>query len=205
MRNWREATLEYGRCNGIVRRVAWAALVLLGHLTAPLAMAHGGLSIDEDMCKLKVGAYIMHFAGYQPGTSGAREFCEDIPEVGQTVVTMDAVDDVLRTMPIQVRIVRDTGASPTEPPREADTVLYLPPKLYPAGSVTFEYQFDGPGKFVGYVMAGDKGQHVARFPFSVGGTNSAWSAILPYLGLVGLALVLLAYTTRRREGSAHTD
>lgn len=202
MRNWGEATLVQLRCNGVVRRVVWAALALLGHLTAPLAMAHGGLSIDEDKCKLKVGAYVMHFAGYQPGSSGAREFCEDIPEVGQTVVTMDAVDDVLRTMPIQVRIVRDTGASPTEPPREADTVLYLPPKLYPAGSVSFEHQFDGSGKFVGYVMAGDKGQHVARFPFSVGGKKSAWSGFLPYLGLGGLGLLLLAYTKRRAGASA---
>lgn len=193
---------QKARCDdGFVRRCMWSILALWGALAAPLAMAHGGLSMDQDKCVLRVGSYFMHFAGYQPSSSGATEFCEDIPEAGQTVVTIDAIDDVLRTMPLQVRIVRDTGASPTESPREADTVLYLPPKLYPAGSVSFEYHFEGPGKFVGYVMAGDKGQHVARFPFSVGRQQSVWSGLMPYVGLGALALMLLVYTGRRRVSS----
>jgi hypothetical protein len=187
--------------NGFVRRFMWPIFALLGALVTPLAMAHGGLSMDQDKCVLKVGPYFMHFAGYQPGSSGATEFCEDIPAAGQTVVTIDAIDDVLRTMPLQVRIVRDTGAPPAEPPREADTVLYVPPKLYPAGSVSFEYQFEGPGQFVGYVMAGEKGQYVARFPFSVGRKQSVWSSLMPYAGLGVLALLLLVYTGRRRKSS----
>ena len=31
--------------------------------------AHGGLSLADDMCKLTVGPYMMHFTGYQPNSS----------------------------------------------------------------------------------------------------------------------------------------
>lgn len=202
MKVWLKMGRTAMRGDGFMRRVVWPMMALLSYLATPLAMAHGGLSMDQDKCVLRVGAYFMHFAGYQPSSSGATEFCEDIPNAGQTVVTVDAIDDVLRTMPLQVRIVRDTGAPPTEPPREADTVLYLPPKLYPAGSISFEYQFDAPGQFVGYVMAGDKGQHVARFPFSVGRKQSAWGSLMPYVGLGVLALLLVAYTGKRRAASS---
>ena len=201
MRFWSKIARTAIFGDGTVRRAVWPFLALCCSMAAPMAMAHGGLSMDQDKCVLRVGPYFMHFAGYQPSSSGATEFCEDIPAAGQTVVTIDAIDDALRSMPLQVRIVRDTGAPPAEPPREADTVLYIPPKLYPAGSVSFEYKFDGPGKFVGYVLAGDNGQHVSRFPFSVGRTQSVWSSMMPYVGLGALALLLLAYTGRRRISS----
>ena len=76
-----------------------------------LAAAHGGLSMDEDYCKLRVGQYVMHFVGYQPDSaSGPKEFCEDIPETGRTIVVLDYVDDALRDLPTEVRIIRDTGS-----------------------------------------------------------------------------------------------
>ena len=28
--------------------------------------AHGGLSLADDICKLTIGPYTMHFTGYQP-------------------------------------------------------------------------------------------------------------------------------------------
>ncbi len=150
-------------------------------ITSGAASAHGGLSMDKDMCKLTAGPYYMHFTGYQPDISGSQEFCEDIPKTGQIIVTMDMVDEVLRTMPVGVRIIRDTG---DESQIDAVTVLYQEPKLYPNGSVTFEHNFDQPGKFVGLVSVGEKGEYLSRFPFSVGiaGPN--------YMMYFGIAMVL---------------
>lgn len=180
---------------------AWM-LAGLGLLGSAQALAHGGLSIDQDLCKLRVGPYIMHFAGYQPGLAGAKEFCEDIPGTGPTTVVMDAVDGVLREMPIEVRIVVDTGDG-----RDRDTppVVHLPPRLYPAGSVSFENTFDKPGKFVGYVIAGSQGEHVARFPFSVGAERPAWGTWLAVAGFVAGAVMLYLFTVRsgRRRAAAH--
>jgi hypothetical protein len=72
------------------------------------AFAHGGLSMDEDTAS--VGPYLMHFVGYQPDSaSGPKEFCEDIPETGRTIVVLDYLNDELRDLPTEVRIIRDTG------------------------------------------------------------------------------------------------
>ena len=53
------------------------------------AQAHGGLALAEDMCRLTIGPYNMHFTGYQPDNTRNKEFCEDIPATGRTVVVLD--------------------------------------------------------------------------------------------------------------------
>jgi hypothetical protein len=141
------------------------AVLASGALLSTQAQAHGGLSMAEDMCKLTVGPYMMHFTGYQPESTQEKQFCEDIPGTGQTVVVLDYIEQELRSLPTEVRIIRDTGS---ENNLDAITVLHLPPKVYPNGSIDFTYTFEQPGKFVGMVTVGDKQQHISRFPFSVG-------------------------------------
>ena len=181
--------------------MAFAGAVLI--LAASLAYAHGGLSMDEDRCKLRVGRFLMHFVGYQPDSpSGPREFCEDIPETGRTVVVLDYLNDELRDLPTEVRIVRDTGLRDTasESDLDAITVLHLPAKVYPSGSLSFEHEFDAPGKFVGLVTVGGAQQAVSRFPFSVGRT-SRWPHLIGgalLLALVAVALYRFALDRRSR-------
>ena len=141
------------------------AVFAMGALVSSQAHAHGGLSMAEDMCKLTVGPYMMHFSGYQPESTQQKQFCEDIPATGQTIVVLDYIEQELRTLPADVRIIRDTG---TEENIEGITVFHLPSKVYPNGSIDFTYTFDKPGKFVGIVTVGDKQQHISKFPFSVG-------------------------------------
>lgn len=177
-----------------------AAMALLACLMAPFgARAHGGLSMDDDKCKLRVGPYFMHFAGYQPLANGNREFCEDIPQVGPTVVVMDMTDEALRSMPVEVRIIRDTG---DESRLDAVTVLHLPPRLYPSGSVPLEHNFQQPGRFVGLVMAGEKGQYVSRFPFSVGEPRSSYGSYLLMLAVPFAGLLLYLASGRARRAAA---
>ena len=92
------------------------------------ARAHGGLALAEDMCRLTIGPYNMHFTGYQPDNTRNKEFCEDIPATGRTVVVLDYMEDALRPLPTEVRIIKDTGS---EQDLQAITVLHLPPKVYP--------------------------------------------------------------------------
>ena len=75
--------------------------------------AHGGLALAEDMCVLTVGPYRMHFTGYQP-LSQEEEFCEDIPEVGKTVIALDYIQEELRPLKTEVRIIRDSISFATE-------------------------------------------------------------------------------------------
>jgi hypothetical protein len=62
----------------------------------------------------------------------------------------------------------------------------LPPQVYPKGTLTLRHQFKEAGDYVGLVYAGDKRQHQAVFPFSVGRDRS-----LPFMmgGVILLALL----------------
>lgn len=181
-------------------------MLVIGIPYAAQVQAHGGLSLADDVCKLTVGPYTMHFTGYQPDSTQEKEFCEDIPATGRTVVALDYIEEALRPLPTEVRIIRDTGPGAGQPgPEEQQnlegiTILHVPAKVYPNGSINFEYQFAQPGKFVGLVTVGEKGEYVSRFPFSVGepkGTS-------PYL-IVGIAALVVAAVVFFLRGRKSAD
>jgi len=159
--------------------VVVAALAVTG-FAAP-CYAHGGLAMDQDKCKLTLGRYQMHFAGYQLDAQRS-EFCEDIPHIAETIIVLDAVDEVLRDMPIEVIIAR-RGAGVIEP---GAVEFSLPPQVYPKGTLTLRHNFKEAGDYVGLVYAGEKREHQAMFPFSVGKDRS-----LPFMigGVVLLAVL----------------
>ena len=174
-------------------------IVLIGLLRPSASFAHGGLSMDEDMCRLRVGPYNIHFVGYQPERSAEKEFCEDIPETGPTIVVLDYIEQELRAFTTEVRIIRDTGS---EADLEAITVLHMPPRVYPAGSLHFEHRFDEPGKFVGLVTVTGEKTMVARFPFSVGSGGKWWQMLIPFVLVAIGGAVLYVISMRRHEKHA---
>ena len=172
-----------------------SAVPLLVLLSQP-ASSHGGVSMENDVCRLRLGPYLMHFTGYQPEATGSKEFCEDIPETGKTVVVLDAFDQALRDIPIEVRIVRDTGDSSN---LEAITAVHLQPKIYPSGSIALEHTFDKAGKFIGLVTAGAKGEYVSRFPFSVASGKSFYEKYLLFIAVSLVGFALYRYSVRVRK------
>lgn len=179
------------------RRIAacWLAVICI----PTSGQAHGGLTMDKDVCKLQVGKYQMHFNGYQPDSQGAEQFCEDIPSTGRTVIVLDFIDDDLRKLPIDVRVIRDTGAVENV---EKETVFHVEPRRYPTGSLSFSYDFKEAGNFVGLVSADGSNGHVARFPFSVGSMWHHWRKPLGLLAVLLLAVVgLFGYSTLKRPRS----
>jgi hypothetical protein len=166
------------------------------------AHAHGGLALAEDMCRLTIGPYNMHFTGYQPDNTRNKEFCEDIPATGRTVVVLDYMDDALRPLPTEVRVIKDTGS---EQDIQAITVLHLPPKVYPNGTVNFEYNFAQPGKYVGLVTVGGPKEHISRFPFSVGGGKMWVPPSYLIMGFAGAAVVVvLIFALRGRRSTSNS-
>jgi hypothetical protein len=107
------------------------------------------------------------------------------------------------TLPATSRIVprrRNSAKTFRQQNLEGITILHVPPKVYPNGSINFEYQFAQPGKFVGLVTVGEKGEYVSRFPFSVGepkGTS-------PYLivGIAALVVAAVVFFLRGRKSSS---
>lgn len=176
-------------------------LAVLGMTYAVQLHAHGGLSLAEDMCKLTVGPYTMHFTGYQPESTQEQEFCEDIPMTGRTVVALDYINEELRPMTTEVRIIRDTGS---EENLDEITIFHLPPEVYSNGSVTFEHHFPEPGKFVGLVtIRGDQEEYVSRFPFAVGtGGKSNLSYILGAIVLVAAGAFFFMRSSQKKPTAA---
>lgn len=163
--------------------------------------AHGGLALADDMCVLTVGPYRMHFTGYQP-LSQEEEFCEDIPEIGKTVIALDYIQEELRPLKTEVRIIRDTGS---EANLDEITVFYLPPTVYPAASIAVEHVFPEKGKFVGLVtVSGGAQDYVSRFPFSVGeGRPTPKIAIIaPIVLLIAGAAAFMMMRKKKTEGAA---
>lgn len=186
-------------------------LSLLGGLSVmPRAEAHGGVSIEKDICVLRLGGYLMHFTGYQPTQSGAQEFCEDIPVVGPAIIVLDAIDDALRDMPIELKILRDTQRLGTTAKFEdlgnagdiaAATLAYLPAAVHPAGSLTLQTQFTEGGRYIGLVRTQPAvGREVtAVFPFAVGSGGTRWRIYAAVIvGTVLLAAGLLWLATHLR-------
>jgi hypothetical protein len=169
-----------------------ASIIATAFLTSQ-AEAHGGVSIDQGQCKMKIGPDEMNFTGYQPLKS-REQFCDDIPDVGPTIIVLDAVQDELRDMNLEIRILRDVGQRSDEVNLEQNTETYVPPKKYRTGTLNFEYNFAEKGKFIGLVKASsDDGAkvYVSRFPFSVGETAMRDITVMIFfaaLGLVGFGV-----------------
>jgi hypothetical protein len=184
----------------LIRALACCLFLLV---LAPFsAQAQHGHELATDTCVLHIGPYKMYFNSYQPDTYYDRQFCQELPGTGNTVLVLDYVEQELRSLPVEIRLIRDTGS---EDNLEALTVTHLPAKVYPTGSIDVKYNFDKPGKFVGLVSVGEKREHVSRFAFSVGET-SAVSHLSHYIMvivpvLVGIAVVVFFSFRDRRKPS----
>ena len=180
--------------------VAAAAFAAVAVSAAP-AEAHGRLGAAQGRCRLFIGPDVMNFTGYLPEAS-KNEFCEDIPSTGPMIMVLDAEQEELRDMKIELRIVRDVGGPEKENENlDAITVAYQPPKVYPSGTVNFEHDFEEGGYYVGIVtVSGEHGeQWVSRFPFSVDRTFMRDLPIYLTMGLAVVALFLIYLVHRRRS------
>ena len=165
----------------IIRGIA--AWLLAMSLLTSAAYAHGGVGMVDNRCVLRIGPDLMFFTGYQPQNS-REEFCDDVPNTGQTVVALDMQDTELRAMLTEIRLIKDDGTHTrmnglpvlsdaelaSKELLDPVTIAYFPPKQYPTGTLTFEHTFPENGKFIGIVtVRNEHGQtFVSQFPFSVG-------------------------------------
>jgi hypothetical protein len=192
--------VESGRVVNLTK--ALILLVLLAGSTT--CYSHGGVSIQDDVCIIKIGRYKAHFTGYLPQERATQEFCEDIPAVSESVFVLDFMNDELRSLDVDFRIIRDVnnlGVNATvsdlggkEAIRQA-TVYYSDPKIHANGVFTTRYRFNNGGGYIGIVNATNplSGKtHQAIFPFSVGQPD--YVRYFVYYGLLfgfcGLAVFL---------------
>ncbi|SET65469.1 hypothetical protein SAMN05216326_1532 [Nitrosomonas marina] len=203
----------------MIKKFLVSVVVASGIIFSGQLYAHGGLSLEDDLCVLTVGPYRIHFTGYQP-MSQEQEFCEDIPEIGKTVVALDYINDELRPFATEVRIVRSatplnitTSTTPKDLEKVSDedlenmTIYHLPPEVYPNATILVEHSFQEKGMFAGVVtVKGNDQEWVSVFPFAVGqGLPINWfTDVLPYVALVAFAAFFFLRSRKKpkEEGTA---
>ena len=162
-------------------------------LGAPIAaQAQHGHELAANTCVIHMGPYKMYFSSYQPDTHHDHQFCQELPDIGNTVLVLDFVERELRSVPVEFRVIRDTGS---EQDLESITLVHFPPKIYPKGSIDVKHNFEQSGKFIVLVSVGDKQEHLSRFHFSVGETNpiSHLQHYMVVLLPLGVAIAIAVY------------
>ena len=175
--------------------------LLLAVLPASEALGHGGVVYDEDQCVLTVGFMSAHFTGYQPRTRGGEEFCEDIPDVGESVFVIEYLHDYMRELPVDFRIIRDVEAFDVYASWDdvrsmgdlgPSTVFHLPAARYEDGVITARHDFTEAGGYIGVVTVTDPQRNKdynAVFFFHVG--SREYGSLILFAMLV--VLVQLGY------------
>lgn len=187
-------------------------VMLLVTLSPSLVCAHGGVSIEEDKCIMKISNMTAHFTGYQPEVRATQQFCEDIPELGRAIIVIDYISPELRQMSVEVRVLKDVKNREaagryqdlgTQQEIDAATVVKMPPTIYPRGTITFDHQFDQPGWYIGMLTATDPKTGVSQhsvFPFKVG-VPQYGRYVIAFLFSFGLAGLAYFLTSRKYRAS----
>ena len=185
------------------KRNAWAlAVSLLCCINAAQAPvhAHGSVTPDADLCIIRIGFFKAHFKVYLPDSHEHRDFCEDLPAIGNSVFVMEYEHDGLARVPIEFRIIdnvtgqgRFTNKNHVAAIDDLDavTVFHHPPAVQ-SDVFAIAHTFDEPGEFVGIVTVerpdGD-GLYTAVFPFEAGYTGVGY---WPWV-IAGLILLQINY------------
>ena len=160
---------------------------LMVTLFSSQALGHGGVAFQEDQCVITVDFMQAHFTVFQPETRESEEFCEDIPDVTQSIFVMEYLHESLRKMDVDFRIIRDVnnigrfaGWSDVQSIAdiESATVYYQDASIEDSGYYRASYEFEEGGTYIGIVTAqlpSEEVRHNAVFYFQVGGPD--WGTI----------------------------
>ncbi|MDD9890704.1 MAG: hypothetical protein OXU30_10230 [Gammaproteobacteria bacterium] len=172
-----------------------AVIVALLAITFSVSVtAHGGVAFEEDLCVISINFMQAHFTVFQPETRQNDEFCEDIPDVTNSVFVMEYLHELLNEMNVDFRIVRDVNNAGQFADWEdiqgiddlaAATVYYQEPSIESGGYYRASYQFEEAGTYIGVVTAEhptEARNYNAVFYFQVGGRD--WGTIPLFIALL---------------------
>ncbi|MDX2426714.1 MAG: hypothetical protein QNK15_10740 [Cycloclasticus sp.] len=170
-------------------------------------IAHGGVGMEDDKCVINIGFLQAHFIGYQQTDDGSQEFCEDIPEVANSIFVIDYQHDYLKEMLVDFRILKDVNeigkfaqwddVAAIEN-IEQQTIFYLPATIHADGALKANYDFKQAGGYIGVVTAmhpKKKETYRAVFYFHVGAFDYGYIPVF-------IALLILAQLIFWRMGPA---
>lgn len=175
--------------------------------------AHGSVVDEGDACVIQFGFYSAHFSIFQPGATGHKSFCEDLPDTGESVFVMEYRHDSMRQVPLEFRIMHNNSdlgrfvrwqdiEAMSDGQLASDTVFLQSLPSQPDGTARIMHRFEAAGDYIGIVSIPHPSEDIlyhAVFPFRVGA--SVWSN-WP-LGLPVLALLWFVIKRARRKPELH--
>jgi hypothetical protein len=173
-----------------------------------MTWGHGGVMNEGNECKLRVGPYVMNFSGYQPENNVSKQFCDDMPTIGKSIIVLDFIDNKLRDMTVNFRVITAEGPAlgnaedgiVKEDELTIEPTFEIPAKHYPSGTMTISQDFKQKGHFVGYVIVeGENEKFISRFPFSVGYPGLGIPAAMKWPIAIFLILTIIMVWFARRK------
>lgn len=165
------------------QRISRVLVLVLSCLSTSVAIGHGGVAYEEDLCVININFMQAHFTVFQPESRESEEFCEELPDLSRSVFVMEYLHELLPEMLLDFRIIKDVNEVGTYATwediqaiddLEAATVYYESPRIEPGGYYRASYEFDTKGTYIGVVTAEhpvEDRYYNAVFFFRVGGPD----------------------------------
>lgn len=180
----------------------WAIGLIIGLLFVPLAqmqlMLHGDGG-QSNGCLINSGTTPVGFTAYripaaQPESTRQEEaLCDHLPQPGSFNLTVDLYDQALRTTPIALRLVKETGLG-------AEEIQSWPAQTYPNGNAIVLAKLDRPRQYALLLdinkTAGSLAPDV-RIPLYVGSQG------IPYFPLAGAVMLFCGVVLWWKSKSRH--
>ncbi|CAB1277479.1 conserved protein of unknown function [Candidatus Nitrosacidococcus tergens] len=157
-----------------------------------------GADYENLSCLTKDKNYVIHFTAYQPAaaeegkskSSAFQRYCQDLPEIGTTYISIDLLDEYARKKPIMLRIVEIDQEKKEGKLSEKRTLITVPEKTYATGLIESQTVFDEKGIYAAILTI--DGEDIS-IPMRVGMNKSISQGkqigiiviILLVIGLVG--------------------
>ena len=130
---------------GWILHLGWAAvLVSLVALPAHAQLMIGHMGHGGD-CSINTGVFPVSFNAYEKPKGQlppTHAYCDHVPEVGEHILTVDLQGTKSRETLIAVRLV-----SATEGQGDGNTIMSMPAKSYPCGSITLAVNLKEMGQY----------------------------------------------------------
>lgn len=184
----------------MVGRTLFAAALLFGPGVAQAQIA----AEHPRLCVMNVGPTQMMFSAVQNRSDEI--FCQRVPETGPATIVLDARQQELRDMNVEVRVLRNVGQTDWRDDVDANTVSVAPAAKYFAksGSAMFPTKLDKNGSYIALVRAtSDDGarEYVGEYDFAVGGFTE-WHALFAALSVGVVALFYSLLRARKTPAPA---
>lgn len=148
------------------------------------AMAHNGSPVTQDICTRVSGEHMVHFNAYQEKPDPRINYCNDIPNTGETSIIVDLVSTHLRKIPVTFKIYSTSESG------KGDLIFDGGSKVYSSGLINAVVDIKKAGTYLAEVIIDGNKAPPPTMAYNVGAGTSV-SLHLPRSMKVLLTIVTL--------------